>query len=107
MSTIRPMTNITSISVVQVTFDPAAVSAATTAEQDITVTGVQVGDMVLGINKPTVTAGVGIAGARVKSANTISVTFVNATAGSVNPASEVYTIVLARPAGTLDAVARL
>lgn len=107
MSTIRPMTNITSISVVQVTFNPAAVGAATTAEQDITVTGVQVGDMVLGINKPTVTAGVGIAGARVKSANTISVTYVNASAGSVDPASEVYTIVLARPAGTLDAVARL
>jgi len=99
--------NLLKIYAVQVTFDPAAVATITTAEQDVTVTGVKVGDIVLAVNKPTLTAGVGIVNARVKAADTVSLQYVNPTAGSVNPASEVYTIVLVRPevgAGTLPSV---
>lgn len=107
MSTIRPMTNLTSMSVLQVTFDPASVATATTAEQTITVPGVAVGDIVVSISKPTNTAGFGIVNARVSAANTIAVTFVNPTAGAVNPGAEVYTILVARPGEPLGGVAKL
>jgi hypothetical protein len=89
--------NIVSWYAFSVTFDPASVSSATSAEQDITVQGVKVGDIVLAVNKPSATAGVGIVNARVKAANTVSLTYMNATAGAVDPASEVYTFIIARP----------
>lgn len=97
MSTSIPFGNIFKMRAVQVSFDPAAVSTITTAEQDITVPGVMLGDIVLAVNKPSLTAGVGICNARVKAANTVSVQFVNPTAGSVNPTVETYTIVIGRP----------
>lgn len=80
----------------QVTYDPAAVSTITTAEQDVTVTGVKVGDMAF-ISKPSLTAGVTIGNVRVKAADTVSVQWVNPTAGSINPASETYTLLIIRP----------
>lgn len=76
------------------TLNPASVAAATSAEQTFTVTGLAVGDIVLAVNKPTATAGVGIVNARVSAANTLALTFVNATAGAVDPASESYEIVV-------------
>jgi hypothetical protein len=100
MSTMIPYGNILKLIAVQVTFDPAAVSTITTAEQDVTVPGVKVGDVVVSVNKPSLTAGVGICNARVKAADTVSLQFVNPTAGSVNPASEAYTIVIGRPEST-------
>lgn len=81
-------------------FDPASVATITTAEQDITVKGVKVGDIVLAISKPTLTAGLGISNTRVKAADTISVQFVNPTAGGVDAGSETYTVVIARPENT-------
>lgn len=97
MSTSLPRGNILKMFAVGVTYDPASVATITTAEQDITVPGVNVGDIVIAINKPTLTTGVTIGNARVKSANTVAVQWVNPTAGSVDPASETYTIVIARP----------
>lgn len=97
MSTSLPRGNILKMFAVAVTFDPANVLTVTTAEQDITVTGVKTGDIVLSVSKPTLTAGLGICNARVKSDDTISVQFVNPTAGGVNAGSESYTIVIARP----------
>ncbi len=84
------------IRVYVVTFNPASVATITTAEQDITVTGVTTQDVVLSVSKPTLTAGLGLANARVKAANTVAVTFVNPTAGAVDAAEEAYTIVVAR-----------
>lgn len=104
MSTMIPYGNILKLFAVNVTFDPAAVATITTAEQDVTVIGVKVGDIVMTVNKPTLTAGVGIVNARVKAADTISLQFVNPTAGSVNAGSEVYTIVIARPESVGTAV---
>lgn len=78
------------------TIDPASVGAATSAEQTFTVTGLAVGDVILSVNKPTATAGVGIVNARVSAANTLALTFMNATAGAVDPASETYLIVAMR-----------
>ncbi len=97
MSTMIPYGNILKLFAVQVTFDPAAVNTITTAEQDVTVPGVKVGDIVMSVNKPSLTAGLGICNARVKAADTVSLQFVNPTAGSVNAGSEVYTMVIARP----------
>lgn len=68
--------------------DLDSVAANTTAEQDITVSGVAVGDALLNVVKPTLEAGLGVAGARIKAADTIAVTFVNPTASAVDAASE-------------------
>lgn len=95
--------NVRAMGIATVTIDPAAVAAATTAEQTFTVPGLMVGDMVF-VNKPSVTAGVGIAGARVSAANTLAIAFVNATAGSLNPASESYRVLWVRPDAVLGGV---
>jgi hypothetical protein len=77
---------------------PASVAADTTAERDFTVTGVQAGSVVY-VTKPTAQAGLGIAGARVKAADTVAVTFINPTAGAVVPTtSQKYRIVEIRGA---------
>jgi hypothetical protein len=83
---------------VQVTYDPANITAtATTTEQDITVSGVQVNDICLNVSKPSHSTGVTIGNVRVKAADTISIQWANPTAGAVNPTSETYTLVMVRP----------
>jgi len=74
---------------------PVAVGAATCAEQDFTVAGLKVGDFV-DVSPPSITAGVAPICARVSAANTLTVTFVNPTAGSLTPAAGVYQIQLCR-----------
>lgn len=88
-------TELTKIEVYTATIDPAAVAAATSAEQTFTVTGLTTDDIVV-VSKPTATAGVGIVNARVSAADTLALTFMNATAGSIDPASETYTIIAFR-----------
>lgn len=95
-----PQSNLISIQVFTVVFDPASVATITTAEQDITVKGVKVGDVILAFSKPTLTAGLGISNTRVKAADTISVQLVNPTAGAIDAPSETYTLVIARPEAT-------
>jgi len=91
------------LKVITVTWDPASITGTnTTSEQDVTVPGVMPGDFVF-VNKPSLNAGVGIVNCRVKSANTVSVSWVNATAGAVNPGSESYTFLVLRPDATLTA----
>ena len=63
---------------------PAAVNANSTPEQDFTVTGIAAGSLVAVI-KPTSQAGLLVDSARVKAANTVSVTFSNVTAGNITP----------------------
>lgn len=104
MSTIFPLGNVVKLFAVQVAIDVTSKSAATSAEQDITVTGVKTGDIVFAVNKPSLSAGLGVANARVKSDDTISITYMNATAGSIDPASETYTIVIGRPEQNLGSV---
>ncbi|OLC15991.1 MAG: hypothetical protein AUH29_06340 [Candidatus Rokubacteria bacterium 13_1_40CM_69_27] len=88
-------TDLKKLVVYSVTLSPAAVAANTTAEQTFTVTGVAVGEVVLEAVKPTVQAGLGIAGARVTATNTIGILFMNDTAGSITPtASEAYKFVV-------------
>lgn len=80
-----------------ITLSPALIAQATTAEQDLTVVGLKVGDAVF-VTKPTAQAGLGIVGARVSAADTLSVTFCNVPAGgNITPtASQVYQVVAIR-----------
>lgn len=95
--------NVMGFGVAQVTFDPASIAAATTAAQTVTVPGVKTTDCVM-VFKPSLTAGVGIAGSRVSADNTVSITFVNATAGALDPGSEAYTFVWFRPESIVGGV---
>lgn len=68
----------------------AALTASTTTTRTYTVPGLLVGDVVT-VNKPSATAGVGIANVRVSAADTIEVQFGNFTAGTPSlPATEDY-----------------
>lgn len=74
------------------TLAPVAVAANTTAEQTFTVTGL-IASSAVWVNKVTsFTNGLGIAGVRVSAANTLAVTYVNATASSITPPSEPYVV---------------
>ena len=88
-------TNITQIRVYSQALDVASVAANTTAEQTFTVTGLTTGDKVF-VNKPALNAGLGVVNARVSAADTLALTFVNATGLAIDPASETYTIVAIR-----------
>lgn len=78
-----------------ISINVASVAANTTAEQDFTVPGLAVGDFVA-VNKPSLSAGLGIANFRVKAANTLSIQFVNATGAPIDPAAEAYTVFVVR-----------
>lgn len=97
MATTIPRGNLLKVFCVTVSIDVTSKSANTTGEQDITVNGVQANDIVLAVNKPSHSAGLGIVNARVKSANTISVTFGNFMGVAIDPSAESYTFVLGRP----------
>lgn len=87
------------------TLTPAVVATATTADVTITSANVLANDIVTGIQKPTLQAGLGIVSSRVSAASTLKATFVNPTAGTLTPtASEDYTWSLFRPAPAAAAV---
>jgi len=87
--------------VVTATLTPVEVAANTSAEQTFTVTGLAVGDHVI-VNKPTAQAGLGIVGARVSAANTLALTFMNATGTPITPtAAQAYLVLVSRPDRTL------
>lgn len=92
--------NVGGIWVMSLTLNPVSVAANTTAEQTFTVQGLRVGDQVLAVNKPSATAGAGIVNHRVSAANTLAITFSNNTGSGIDPASEVYTVVIVRPDST-------
>lgn len=75
----------------------AALTASTTTTRTYTVPGLLVGFDHVTVNKPTATAGVGIANARVSANDTLEISFGNYTAGTPSlPASENYLISVAR-----------
>jgi len=76
--------------------NPASVAADTSVEQTFSVPGLKVAtDIVLAINKPTVTAGLSIGGFRVSADDTLAITFVNSTAAPIDAAAETYAVVVA------------
>ena len=88
-------TAITNIRIYSQSLDVASVAAATSAEQTFTVTGLTTADKVF-VNKPTASAGLGVVNARASAANTLALTFMNATAVAIDPAAETYQIIAIR-----------
>lgn len=91
----RVWANFPKVQTFTATLNPTSVSANTIAEQTFTVSGLTTSDIVT-VNKPTLTAGIGIVGARVSAANTLAITFINNTGSPVDPGSEAYLIVAIR-----------
>ena len=75
------------------TFDPASVAANTTVELSATVTGLKVGDVVISIVKPTLSAGLGVLQGRVSATDTLAIQFINASVGAVDAGSETYKLI--------------
>lgn len=96
MSTTPVLGNIAKIFAVTITKDWPAVAAATTDEVTLTVTGARLGDFAV-VEKTSLKAGLGLCSARVSAADTVKVTVVNSTAGSLNETSEDVRILLFRP----------
>lgn len=90
------------VAVLTQSLDVASVSANTSAEQDFTVTGLKAGDFV-SVSKPSLSAGLVVGNARVKAADTLSITFGNLTGSPINPAAEAYQILVYRPEKTYTA----
>ena len=82
-----------------VTWDVASVAANTTVEQTVTATGLKVGDIILAVIKPTLSAGLGVLQGRVSAADTLSVQLINTTAAPIDPAPESYTVVYIKNTG--------
>ena len=82
--------------VVTASLDVASVAINTTAEQTFTVSGLTT-DMMVFVNKPALNAGLGIVNARVSAANTLAISFVNATGGAIDPSAETYKIFWFKP----------
>jgi len=82
----------------------ASVVAATTAELTLTEAGIAAADVIVGISKPTLQAGLAVVGGRVSAASTIKALFVNATAGNLTPTgSEIYNVTTLKPANPAEA----
>jgi len=73
------------------TLTPVSVAANTTAEQTFTVNGLVAGTEVY-VVKPSVTANLVVAGARVSAANTLAVNYANNSGSAIVPPAEAYTI---------------
>ena len=89
--------------VISQSINVASVSANTTAEQDFTVPGLTT-DMVVLARKPSLSAGLAVCGVRVKSADTMAITFGNFTASPIDPAAETYLIFWFKPEAATDKV---
>ena len=88
-------TSITQIRVYSQSVTPASVSPATAAEQTFTVTGLTTADKVF-MNPAATGNATGVCSCRVTASNTIGITFVNPTAGSLTPGAGTYTFVAIR-----------
>jgi hypothetical protein len=71
--------------------NPTTVAGNTAAEQTFTVPGIPANAQVV-VNKPSLTTGLGLGGARVSAANTVAINFVNNTSASIDPPLENYSI---------------
>ena len=79
------------------TLTPASVGANTTAEQNFTIPGLQVGDYLNCQCAGAQTAGISVANVRVTAPNTATIAFNNSTGGSLTPASTTYGFIWGRP----------
>ncbi len=82
--------------IASITVDLGSVAANTTEEETVTVPGLTT-DMFVMVNKPSLDAGIGVAGARVSANDTLILTIVNSTAGAVDASSETYKLFWFKP----------
>lgn len=90
--------NVAAMTVIDISLTPAAVATIVAPAQTFTVPGLKTTDAVI-VNPPSQTAGVAIANARVSAADTLSIQFVNPTAGELTPAAGVHKITVIRMEG--------
>jgi hypothetical protein len=83
--------------------DANVTATNTTQETDVTIPGLTT-DMFVMVNKPSHSTGAAVVGARVKSADTLSITYMNATGSAVNPASETYLLYWYKPESVVPTV---
>ena len=77
---------------------PTSVGATTSAEQQFTVAGVQLGDEIGSVNfQGAITSLIDIVNVRVVANNVIGISFQNVTAGGLTPPAGVYLIEMNRP----------
>jgi len=82
--------------VASIVVDLGSVAANTTEEETVTVPGLTT-DMYVMVNKPSLDAGIGIAGARVSAKDTLILTVVNSTGSGVDAGSETYKLFWFKP----------
>lgn len=78
---------------VALSLTPASVGAATIASQNLTVPGVEVGDIIIPLQTP-ITNATGIVDCSCATAGTLAVRFINPTAGSLTPTAGTYTFLV-------------
>lgn len=88
-------TPLTGIVVYSQSLTPASVNLSVAAEQNFTVTGLTTADKVIVNPFPTGNA-TALCSARVSAANTLTLGYVNPTAGNLTPAAGVYNIIAIR-----------
>ena len=96
-STTIPRGNVVMQKVFAVALTPVSVAAATTAEQNFTILGLQPGDYLNCQCGGVQTAGISVANVRVSAVNTATIAFNNSTAGALVPAATTYGFVVGRP----------
>lgn len=97
MPTMIPYGNICAQASVSISLDVASVAANTTAEQTFTLTGARAAtDVVLAVNKPSLSAGLGVVNARISADDTLAITFANVTGSPIDPGAESYLVVIGR-----------
>lgn len=87
------VTSVAQGSLVSLSLTPASVATIVAAKQTFTVSGLKVGDSVVALSNPNTTAAA-LCGAEVSAADTLRLTFVNPTAGSVTPTAGTYTFLV-------------
>lgn len=90
--------NAASITVIEASLTPSEVAANVAPAQTFTVNGVKVGDAVI-VNPPSQTANIAIGNCYVSADNTLSIQFINPTAGALTPAAGTHVITVLRHEG--------
>ena len=86
----------------EASLDVGSIAANISQDETFTVTGLLAGDIVMTVNPPTsLNDGLGIGGAFVDADNTLTIRFINSTAGALDPAAGTYIVIIARPGSDL------
>jgi hypothetical protein len=88
--------NVSGMTIMTATVDLGSVAANTSEEETATVSGVNIGDVVVCINS-SLNAGQVVSGARVSAANTVILQVINTTGSAIDAGSKTMTFLVVRP----------